>query len=76
MPSSPEIIAAMKAAAEAHRPQCHSCDHWYTPFDRPFTNAGYCRRHPPLQISGAGLGLWPMTQDCDWCAEHTGLAKP
>jgi hypothetical protein len=55
-------------------PMCVRC-RYYQP-STAFPSFGECRVLPPQPLGpmygGVGLeGLWPVTQDADWCGEYS-----
>ena len=50
---------------------CATCAHWDTV---PDAERGLCRRFAPRPVVGQTGSIatdWPVTEDTDWCGEHT-----
>ena len=58
------------------RKVCDTCRHWdnsatFADAEPGFT--GLCRVRPPVvDPIRPGMGLWPFTEDNDWCASWIG----
>lgn len=51
---------------------CGTCRFWDNSTqhrDRP-DESGLCRKRPPRRFSCTGMGVWPLTEDADWCGSY------
>jgi hypothetical protein len=50
--------------------KCSECEFWVEPKWVTRKGLGRCRRYPPSVVVGESSGIWPLTDEEDWCGEY------